>query len=140
MSGPGVRRVHAGDLFERDRLAVGLDVDAVEQPRGRAARPNRREVGLRRVATVCGLMIAIGLVLASYGGLGPLYASNLLLVGLLGGAGMFSPMMAYVSRWFDRHRGSAIALVSSGQFAAGALWNRARLRECPGIAGSLSLW
>jgi MFS family permease len=79
-------------------------------------------VGLRRVATVCGLMIAIGLVLASYGGLGQLYASNLLLVGLLGGAGMFSPMMAYVSRWFDRHRGSAIALVSSGQFAAGAVW------------------
>src|SRR5580658_603465 len=62
-------------------------------------------IGLRRVATVCGLMIAIGLVLASYGGLGQLYASNLLLVGLLGGAGMFSPMMAYVSRWFDRHRG-----------------------------------
>ena len=31
-------------------------------------------------------------------------------------------MMAYVTSWFDRRRGSAIALVSSGQYVAGALW------------------
>jgi MFS family permease len=79
-------------------------------------------VGMRRVVIVCGLMIALGLVLASYGGLYQLYASNLLLIGLLGAAGMFSPMMAYVTGWFDRHRGSAIALVSSGQYVAGAVW------------------
>jgi MFS family permease len=79
-------------------------------------------VGLRRVVIACGLMIVLGLVLASYGGLYQLYASNLLLIGFLGAAGMFSPMMAYVTAWFDRHRGSAIALVSSGQYAAGALW------------------
>jgi MFS family permease len=79
-------------------------------------------IGLRPVAIVCGLMIALGLVLASYGGLYQLYASNLLLIGLLGASGMFSPMMAYVTSWFDRHRGSAIALVSSGQYAAGAVW------------------
>jgi MFS family permease len=41
---------------------------------------------------------------------------------LLGASGMFSPTMAYVTRWFDRRRGSAIALVSSGQYVAGALW------------------
>jgi MFS family permease len=79
-------------------------------------------IGLRPVVIVCGLMIALGLVLASYGGLYQLYASNLLLIGLLGAAGMFSPTMAYVSSWFDRHRGSAIALVSSGQYVAGATW------------------
>jgi MFS family permease len=79
-------------------------------------------IGLRRVVVVCGLMIALGLVLASYGGLYQLYASNLLLIGLLGAAGMFSPMMAYVTGWFDRRRGSAIALVSSGQYVAGAVW------------------
>ncbi len=79
-------------------------------------------VGMRRVAIVCGLMIALGLVLASYGGLWQLYASNLLLIGFLGAAGMFSPMMAYVTSWFDRHRGSAVALVSSGQYVAGAVW------------------
>ena len=79
-------------------------------------------IGMRPVVIVCGLMISLGLVLASYGGLYQLYASNLLLIGLLGAAGMFSPMMAYVSLWFDRHRGSAIALVSSGQYVAGAIW------------------
>jgi MFS family permease len=79
-------------------------------------------VGLRCVAMSCGTMIAAGLVLASFGGLYQLYASNLLLIGLLGASGMFSPTMAYVTRWFDRHRGSAIALVSSGQYVAGAVW------------------
>jgi MFS family permease len=79
-------------------------------------------IGLRRVAMGCGTMIATGLMLASLGGLYQLYASNLLLIGLLGASGMFSPMMAYVMRWFDRHRGSAIALVSSGQYVAGAVW------------------
>ena len=79
-------------------------------------------IGLRRVAMSCGTMIAAGLVLASFGGLYQLYTSNLLLIGLLGASGMFSPMMAYVTRWFDRHRGSAIALVSSGQYVAGAVW------------------
>jgi MFS family permease len=79
-------------------------------------------IGMRRVVIGCGCMIALGLLLASYGGLYQLYASNLLLIGLLGAAGMFSPMMAYVSLWFDRRRGSAIALVSSGQYVAGAVW------------------
>jgi MFS family permease len=30
--------------------------------------------------------------------------------------------MVYISRWFDRRRGSALALVTSGQYLAGALW------------------
>jgi MFS family permease len=79
-------------------------------------------IGIRRVAMGCGTMISAGLVMASLGGLYQLYASNLLLIGLLGASGMFSPMMAYVTRWFDQHRGSAIALVSSGQYVGGALW------------------
>jgi MFS family permease len=80
------------------------------------------KIGLRRVAIACGCMIALGLLLASNGGLNQLYAANLLLIGLLGASGMFSPTMAYVTAWFDRHRGSAVALVSSGQFLAGAIW------------------
>jgi predicted MFS family arabinose efflux permease len=31
-------------------------------------------------------------------------------------------LYVYVSRWFDRRRGSALALVSSGSYLAGALW------------------
>jgi MFS family permease len=78
--------------------------------------------GMRLIAIGCGLMIALGLVLASSGGLYQLYACNLVLLGLIGGAGMFSPTIAYVTRWFDRRRGSAVALVSSGQYVAGAVW------------------
>jgi len=37
---------------------------------------------------------------------------------------MFAPLMTYVSRWFDRRRGTAIALISAGQYIAGALWPR----------------
>src|SRR6476646_3053442 len=79
-------------------------------------------LGIRRVVIGCGIMLATGLAVASFGGLWSLYLCNLLLVGLLGAAGMFSPIMAYVTRWFDQHRGSAVALVSSGQYMAGALW------------------
>jgi MFS family permease len=79
-------------------------------------------IGIRRVVVGCGTMLAAGLAMASFGGLWALYVCNLLLVGLLGAAGMFSPIMAYLTRWFDDHRGSAVALVSSGQYVAGALW------------------
>jgi MFS family permease len=80
------------------------------------------QIGIRRVVIGCGVMLATGLAIASFGGLWSLYVCNLLLVGLLGAAGMFSPIMAYLTRWFDHHRGTAVALVSSGQYVAGALW------------------
>jgi MFS family permease len=79
-------------------------------------------IGIRIVVTVCGSMIGAGLAIASFGGLTQLYVCNLLLVGLLGAAGMFAPLMTYVSRWFDVRRGSAVALISSGQYVAGGLW------------------
>jgi MFS family permease len=79
-------------------------------------------IGIRCVVIGCGIMLAAGLAIASFGGLWSLYVCNLLLIGLLGAAGMFSPIMAYLTRWFDDHRGTAVALVSSGQYMAGALW------------------
>lgn len=39
-----------------------------------------------------------------------------LFIGLLGNAAMWSPLMANATRWFDRRRGIAIAIVASGQF------------------------
>jgi MFS family permease len=43
-------------------------------------------------------------------------------MGLIGLGGINAPMYIYVSRWFDRRRGSALALISSGSYLAGALW------------------
>jgi MFS family permease len=79
-------------------------------------------IGVRRVVLFGGTMVGTGLTVSSLGGLTQLYVSSFLLVGLLGTATMFAPLMTYVSRWFDRRRGSAIALISAGQYIAGALW------------------
>jgi MFS family permease len=43
-------------------------------------------------------------------------------MGFLGVGGMNAPFYVYVSRWFDRRRGSALALISSGAYVAGAVW------------------
>jgi MFS family permease len=79
-------------------------------------------IGVRAVVIFGGTMIGTGLTISSIGGLTQLYISSFLLVGLLGAAGMFAPLMTYVSRWFDNRRGTAIALISAGQYIAGALW------------------
>ena len=41
-----------------------------------------------------------------------------LFIGLLGNAAMWSPLMANATRWFDRRRGIAVAIVACGQFMA----------------------
>src|SRR3569833_3688667 len=43
-------------------------------------------------------------------------------MGLLGNAGLNAPLFVYVSRWFARRRGSALALISSGGYLAGFIW------------------
>ena len=43
-------------------------------------------------------------------------------MGVLGNAGINAPLYVYVARWFDRRRGSALALIASGQAAAGTIW------------------
>ncbi len=45
-----------------------------------------------------------------------------LFIGLIGLGGINAPLYIYVSRWFDRRRGSALALISSGSYLAGAAW------------------
>jgi MFS family permease len=41
---------------------------------------------------------------------------------LLGIGAINAPMYVYISLWFERRRGSALALISSGGYLAGALW------------------
>jgi MFS family permease len=36
--------------------------------------------------------------------------------------GLTRPSYVYVARWFDRRRGTAVALISSGQSVAGMIW------------------
>ena len=79
-------------------------------------------IGQRLVAMIGGAAILGGLALASLGQGWSLLAGIGLGVGLFGNGALFAPMVAYVSLWFDRRRGTALALVSSGQYIAGFLW------------------
>ncbi len=79
-------------------------------------------VGVRAVVAFGSVMVGIGLYVSSQGGLTSLYLGYGLLVGLIGTSGMFAPLMTYVTRWFDRKRGTAVALISSGQYIAGVVW------------------
>ncbi len=67
-------------------------------------------------------MIAGGLALSSTGTIWALYVGHGLMIGLLGNGGVYPPLLVYVSRWFVRRRGAAIALISSGQYVAGVVW------------------
>jgi MFS family permease len=79
-------------------------------------------IGIRWIVMFGAMMIAAGTVLSASGGLTELYVGHAVFMGALGASCMFSPIMTYVSRWFDRRRGTAIALISSGQYIAGVVW------------------
>jgi MFS family permease len=80
------------------------------------------KVGVQRTVIFGAAMVCAGLVLSAGGATWQLYVGQGLLVGLLGIGSMNAPFYVYVSRWFDRHRGSALALISSGAYLAGAMW------------------
>jgi MFS family permease len=78
--------------------------------------------GIRWTVIIGAVMIAIGLVLSADGAPWQLYVGHGLFMGVRGNAGLNAPLFVYVSRWFDRRRGSALALISSGGYLAGFVW------------------
>ena len=78
--------------------------------------------GVRWTVMFGSVMIAIGLAISSLGQTWELYVGHGLFMGLLGNSGLNAPLYVYVSRWFDRRRGSALALIASGQYISGAIW------------------
>ncbi|MBR0655317.1 MFS transporter [Plastoroseomonas arctica] len=78
--------------------------------------------GQRAVAMLGGFAIFMGLAIASLAEPWSLLVGIGIGVGLFGNGALFPPMLAYVSLWFDRRRGTALALVSSGQYIAGFVW------------------
>ena len=79
-------------------------------------------IGKRWTVLFGALMIALGLAISTFGPPWPLWIGHGLFIGLIGLGGINAPMYIYVSRWFDRRRGSALALISSGSYLAGAMW------------------
>jgi MFS family permease len=79
-------------------------------------------LGIRAIVTLGAVMMAGGLALSSTGTLWGLYLGHGVLMGLLGNGAIYAPLLIHVSRWFDRRRGAAIALISSGQYISGVVW------------------
>ncbi len=79
-------------------------------------------IGVRNSVLMGAMMIAAGLALSSSGKIWALFIGQGVLIGFLGMGAIYPPLLIYVSRWFDRRRGTAIALISSGQYIAGVIW------------------
>ena len=79
-------------------------------------------IGIRSTVVFGATMIALGLAISTLGSVWALYLGHFLFLGLLGNGAMFPPLMVYVSRWFEARRGTALALISSGQYIAGMVW------------------
>jgi MFS family permease len=78
--------------------------------------------GTRWTVIAGALMIGTGLTISTLGPPWPFWVGHGLFIGLIGLGGINAPLYVYVSRWFDRRRGSALALISSGTYLAGAAW------------------
>src|SRR3954463_16127671 len=79
-------------------------------------------VGTRWTVILGSMMIGLGLSISTFGPPWPLWLGHGLFIGLIGLGGINAPFSIYVSRWFARRRGSALALISSGTYIAGAIW------------------
>jgi MFS family permease len=79
-------------------------------------------VGVRWTVMFGSAMMSLGLAIASLGPRWPLYIGYGVFVGLIGLSGINAPLYVYISKLFERRRGSALALISSGTYIAGALW------------------
>jgi MFS family permease len=70
-----------------------------------------------------GVATCVGYVLASQAQ--SLWAFSLahgLILGLMGSAVTFAPLMADTAQWWNRRRGIAVAVCASGNYLAGAFW------------------
>ena len=76
--------------------------------------------GPGRSAIIGGFSLAAGCILAgSMQGEWSLYTAHFLLLGIFGKGALMVPLLSNATRWFDRNRGFALAVVGSGQSIAG---------------------
>jgi MFS family permease len=114
-AGFGVDR--SGASMPYTLLMIGFGVGGVLM--GRLA--DRFGINVPVAIGACGL--GLGFVAA---GLAPsvfwLAVAHGLLIGMLGTAATFSPLVADTTLWFEKRRGLAVAVCASGNYLGGALW------------------
>ena len=80
-------------------------------------------VGVMWVALIGAVGLGSGFVLAGMAGSLTMFVLlHGVLLGALGSATTFAPLIADTSLWFHRRRGIAVAICASGNYAAGAIW------------------
>ncbi len=79
-------------------------------------------IGIRATTSLGAISTAAGLALSASGSVWALYVGHGVFMGFLGNGALYAPLLIYISRWFDRRRGTALALISSGQYIAGIVW------------------
>jgi MFS family permease len=79
--------------------------------------------GITRVLQLGAVAVCSGFVLAGLSGsIWTFGLAHGLLLGLLGGASTFAPLMADTSLWWNKRRGIAVAICASGNYVAGTFW------------------
>ncbi|MGZ3409567.1 MAG: MFS transporter [Xanthobacteraceae bacterium] len=77
--------------------------------------------GIATALSFGAIMIGIGYVAAAYAPTLMLFALSQILIGFGTSTG-FGPLIADVTHWFERRRGIAVGLCSSGNYFAGTIW------------------
>jgi len=113
---------------------VGVGVGGIVM--GRIA----ERVGVRWTVMFGAAMVCVGLAISSLGQPWHLFVGHGLFIGLIGNGGINAPLYVYVSKWFDRHRGSALALISSGVYIAGAIWPPVFERAVAAVGWRQTMW
>ena len=113
---------------------VGVGVGGIVM--GRIA----ERVGVRWTVMFGAAMVCVGLAISSLGQPWQLFVGHGLFIGLIGNGGINAPLYVYVSKWFDRHRGSALALISSGVYIAGAKWPPVFERAVAAVGWRQTMW
>ena len=78
--------------------------------------------GIARVLWLGSAAVVTGYVLAALSGNVWMFGLAHGLLGLLGGAATFAPLMADTGLWWNKRRGIAMAVCASGNYIAGTLW------------------
>jgi MFS family permease len=66
--------------------------------------------------------IGVGFSLAALAGGMLSFSLAYLLIGAFGTAATFAPLLADISFWFEKRRGTAVALCACGNYVSGAVW------------------
>ena len=84
--------------------------------------PVAERLGIRCMVIAGAAMIALGLAVSASGNIWAILVGHVLFIGVFGNGALYAPLLVYITRWFDRRRGTALALIWSGQYIAGIVW------------------